>query len=332
MSEILSNEEGILNLNIVEEQERYIEIYKITNLITKKLYVGQTVSHVLNHGKYRKYGYQKRLESHFSEAIKNNKDKQCRYLNNSIRKNGVDNFIVELITTCEMEEGDETEIKYIEEYNSLYPNGYNLTAGGKTSHVLIEGETNYVCSSSNKQLLSEGYLNSVEKNKIYKFLNVKIPEDIKQYDKYIKVFDNRKKKLIILTIDGVEASFGSCSLTCEQLKDNIIKFIDKLIKIKKEREEVLRNTLMRETPDPPKSIEDINIEKYEAYLKEKKQKKTFNYICKTCLVQKTKAEFRSHNHDCRKCENIKNAARDKLKNYNKKRKSRAKSTVVKKAS
>ena len=141
-----------------------------------------------------------------------------------------------------------------------------------------------------------------------------------------------KKKLIILTIDCIEASFGSCSLTCEQLKDNIIKFIDKLIKIKKEREEVLRNTLMRETPDPPKSIEDINIEKYEAYLKEKKQKKTFNYICKTCLVQKTKAEFRSHNHDCRKCENIKNAARDKLKNYNKKRKSRAKSTVVKKAS
>ena len=198
--------------------------------------------------------------------------------------------------------------------------------------IQIEGETNYVCSSSNKQLLSEGYLNSVEKNKIYKFLNVKIPEDIKQYDKYIKVFDNRKKNLIILTIDGVEAAFGSCSLTCEQLKDNIIKFIDKLIKIKKEREEVLRNTLMRETPDPPKSIEEINIEKYEAYLKEKKQKKAFNYICKDCLVQKTKAEFRSHNHDCRKCENIKNAVRDKLKNYNKKRKSRAKSTVVKKAS
>ena len=38
---------------------------------------------------------------------------------------------------------------------------------------------------------------------------------------------------------------------------------------------------MRETPDPPKSIEEINIEKYEAYLKEKKQKKAFNYICNT---------------------------------------------------
>ena len=131
-------------------------------------------------------------------------------------------------------------------------------------------------------------------------------------------------------LEGYYAKGGS--LTCEQLKDNIIKFIDKLIKIKKEREEVLRNTLMRETPDPPKSIEEINIEKYEAYLKEKKQKKAFNYICNTCLVQKTKEEFRSHNHDCRKCENIKNAARAKVKNYNKKRKSRAKSSVVNKAS
>ena len=56
--------------NIVDENERYIEIYKITNIITKKLYIGQTVSHVLNHGKYRKFGCVKRLNSHISEAIK----------------------------------------------------------------------------------------------------------------------------------------------------------------------------------------------------------------------------------------------------------------------
>ena len=65
-----SKRQNLSNEILDDPTERYCEIYKITNLITKKLYVGQTVSHVLNHGKYRKYGYQKRLESHFSEAIK----------------------------------------------------------------------------------------------------------------------------------------------------------------------------------------------------------------------------------------------------------------------
>ena len=33
------------------------EIYKITNTITGKFYVGQTRSHRLNHKKYRPFGY-----------------------------------------------------------------------------------------------------------------------------------------------------------------------------------------------------------------------------------------------------------------------------------
>jgi hypothetical protein len=90
----------------VEEKDRYIELYKITNIETGKLYIGQAVSHMLNHGKYRRYGAKKRLDSHFSEAMKNNKDKECRYLNNSIRKHGITKFIVELIDTCPMDKGD----------------------------------------------------------------------------------------------------------------------------------------------------------------------------------------------------------------------------------
>ncbi len=37
--------------------ERYCEIYKITNLTTDKIYVGQAVSHILNHKRYRPYGH-----------------------------------------------------------------------------------------------------------------------------------------------------------------------------------------------------------------------------------------------------------------------------------
>lgn len=42
------------NKNFVDKQERYVEIYKLTSQITKKSYIGQAVSHILNNGKYRK--------------------------------------------------------------------------------------------------------------------------------------------------------------------------------------------------------------------------------------------------------------------------------------
>ena len=116
--------------NIVEKSERYIEIYKITNTVSNKIYIGQAVSHILNHNKYRRYGCEKRLDGHISEAIRNNKKNQCHYLNNSIRKNGADKFIVELIDKCDMNSGDETEAKYIRQYNSMFPTGYNLKIGG----------------------------------------------------------------------------------------------------------------------------------------------------------------------------------------------------------
>lgn len=49
------------------------EIYKITNLVTNKSYIGQTRTHRLNHGKYRPYGYLHRFNDHNSEAKSNKK-------------------------------------------------------------------------------------------------------------------------------------------------------------------------------------------------------------------------------------------------------------------
>ena len=70
---------------------------------TKKSYVGQVVSHILNTGKYRKHGMNKRLNEHFSEAFSSKKN-QCHYLNNAIRKYGIEKFNVELLELCSMEE------------------------------------------------------------------------------------------------------------------------------------------------------------------------------------------------------------------------------------
>lgn len=112
------------------------QIYVITNMLTEKVYVGQTVSHRKNRGKYRPFGYMGRFKDHISEALCNTKKKQCWYLNNAIRKDGKDVWKIELIQNCPVEQLDEREQHYIREYNSLFPNGYNLTSGGKTTNTI----------------------------------------------------------------------------------------------------------------------------------------------------------------------------------------------------
>jgi hypothetical protein len=117
-------------------------IYKISCNSSNKIYIGQTYSHIKNHGKYRPAGYLKRFASHISEAITNTKKKQCTYLNNAIRKYGKDSFICELIKTCELDKMDHYEQKYIKKYNSLFPNGYNLTSGGKGALYVAKIDNN----------------------------------------------------------------------------------------------------------------------------------------------------------------------------------------------
>ena len=311
----------------VEKHERYIEIYKITNTENNKIYVGQTVSHMLNHDKYRRYGIHKRLDSHFSEAIKNNKDKECRYLNNAIRKYGNDKFIVELITTCDMENGDDTEDKYILECNSLFPNGYNLKLG-KTIYKYTEETRPIQLDSNNKPCET----NSIEKNKLERFDDVDIPKDLStNSDKYIRVSNVKNKNLLILKIDDIEISFGSKKISKDKLKENLLEFITKLIEYKKELENVAKLLDVRETPHSNdnfaennnnqeqnehivsnKEIQKSN-EQYNSYLKNKKNKRKFNFICRKCNVQKEKKDFRNNLHICRPCENKENIERDKRK-------------------
>lgn len=43
---------------------------------------------------------------------------------------GIDKFHIEIVEECSEEELNEKEIYYIKKFNSLSPNGYNMTAGG----------------------------------------------------------------------------------------------------------------------------------------------------------------------------------------------------------
>lgn len=93
-----------------------ITIYKITNDIDDKVYIGQT-----------KHSLEKRLKIHFHdsqlEKIKN------RPFYAAINKYGSEHFFIEPIEKCSAEKGDEREMFWIEKYDS-FKNGYNATYGG----------------------------------------------------------------------------------------------------------------------------------------------------------------------------------------------------------
>lgn len=85
-----------------------IGIYKIENLINHKVYIGQSI-HI-----------EKRWQEH------------CRFSNDSviakaIQKYGKENFSFQILEECSEQELDEKELSYIRKYNSLVPNGYNVT-------------------------------------------------------------------------------------------------------------------------------------------------------------------------------------------------------------
>lgn len=121
-------------------------IYKITNKINNKIYIGCTI-----------YSLEKRFSEHAYRALKtDNKSK----LYNSIRKYGVKSFSIELIQECDLNIIYEIEKKYITELDT-YDNGLNSTFGG-------EGCLGYVHSPEIKKKISEGTKNgNSHKGKTY---------------------------------------------------------------------------------------------------------------------------------------------------------------------
>jgi group I intron endonuclease len=196
--------------------ERYCEIYKIVNMTTNKIYVGQAVSHILNHKRYRPYGHEGRFRCHISEAFSTKKN-QSHYLNNAIRKYGVADFVVELIECCEIEKADEREIHYIKEFNSLFPNGYNLKNGG----------TVFTHSDESKRRVSDGVINYFKDKKAERFKDIiKIDDDI---EKYIKPLNrNNEQYGWYVYIERRKADFGGVHIPLEKSREDAIKFIKNL--------------------------------------------------------------------------------------------------------
>jgi group I intron endonuclease len=196
-----------------EPTERYCEIYKINNLTTGKIYIGQAVSHILNHKRYRPYGMEGRFKCHISEAFSTKKN-QSHYLNNAIRKYSVNDFTIELLEYCEIESANDREIYYIHLFNSLFPNGYNLKNGGSV----------FTHTDESKKRVSNGVVNYFKDKKYERFNNVKIIDD--DIDKYIKPLNKYNKQYgWYVYINRIKADFGGIHIPLEESKNNAKEFI-----------------------------------------------------------------------------------------------------------
>jgi hypothetical protein len=103
------------------------QIYLIENKINKKKYIGTTKTKYGN----MIFGYENRFKHHLVNAFTQSKYNDCPRLYNAIRKYGKDNFKIELLKECSMNERAELEKYYIQLYNSSNDKyGYNISLGG----------------------------------------------------------------------------------------------------------------------------------------------------------------------------------------------------------
>ena len=104
-------------------------LYKITNLLNNKNYIGVT---------------NRNPEERFAE---HKKPSSTSFIGKAIQSDGIENFSFEvLLTNIEDKNISQLECEYIKKFNSLLPNGYNADLGGVEYHK----HSDYI-----KQIISE---------------------------------------------------------------------------------------------------------------------------------------------------------------------------------
>ena len=103
-----------------------VGIYKIENLITHKVYIGQS----------------RHIEIRWQEHCRPSSDS---IISRAIRKYGKENFSFEILEECEIDDLNQREEYYIQQYNSVVPNGYNIEErmNGSRSYFLTYSKDDF---------------------------------------------------------------------------------------------------------------------------------------------------------------------------------------------
>ena len=131
---------------------KYGRIYIIRNTINNKVYIGQT-----------KVSLKLRFQNHLS-AARNGKD---YVIGKAIRKYGEENFYIELLEECTIEELNERERYWISYFNATNNKfGYNMSIGGNVIRTTKE---------LNKNLIISMFNSGIPAYKIAKILHTGVP-------------------------------------------------------------------------------------------------------------------------------------------------------------
>lgn len=131
---------------------KYGRIYIIRNIINNKVYIGQT-----------KVSLKLRFQNHLS-AARNGKD---YVIGKAIRKYGEENFYIELLEECTIEELNEREKYWISYFNATNNKfGYNMSIGGNVIRTTKE---------LNKNLIISMFNSGIPAYKIAKILHTGVP-------------------------------------------------------------------------------------------------------------------------------------------------------------
>lgn len=161
-------------------------IYKITNDINQKIYIGKT-----------EFSIEKRFKEHCFDAFRDRNEKRPLYA--AMRKYGIEHFYIELIE--ETNNPEEREIYWIEQYGS-FKNGYNATIGGDgkkyLNYDLIEKTYLQVQNINETAKILNCSTDSVRKILKNKNIIIKASEEINinKFGKIIGQFDKKSKELL----------------------------------------------------------------------------------------------------------------------------------------
>ena len=187
-------------------------IYKLTSPgLEKHAYIGQTI-HSLEH---RKYGHANGAKFHKLRG--ETKSGYCVALCNAINKYGFENFETEILIECDDSMLDIYEREMIKKYNTLSPNGYNLTSGGAAGCTFSE-ETRIKMGHA----ISFAIIDSIDK---YRKNN-----EAKGCVKHIQFITRRGVRIFRIENHPLckLKEFGSKTLSNDILKANAEKFIEEL--------------------------------------------------------------------------------------------------------
>lgn len=128
---------------IIDGKEYYGIIYKIENLLTHEVYIGQTTELQGFNGRYRSKGVGIERVYNYHNSRRNSGVYYNHHLLKSIEKYGFDMFVVDEIFDIALtfDELNDKEAFYVKQFDSYY-NGYNQTFGGdnKIGHETPHGK------------------------------------------------------------------------------------------------------------------------------------------------------------------------------------------------